>query len=111
MNHRDINVLYKIKDLLKCGSIRIKQKNVFVYQICNFKDMSFCVNCINGNMRIKVPRFIECCNFFKIPYIEASPIVPYYSSYLAGLIDTDGSIVFNYPGNRIEVNIEFKNND
>lgn len=111
MNHRDINVLYKIKNILKCGSIRLKQKNVFIYQICNFKDMFFCINSINGNIRLKVPKFKDSCKFLNIEYIEASSIVPYYSNYLAGLIDTDGSIVLNYPNNRIEVNIEFKYNE
>lgn len=31
--------------------------------------------------------------------------------HLAGLIDTDGSIVFNYPGNRIELHLEFNFNE
>jgi len=111
MDHKDINVLYKIKNLLKSGTIRIKQKNKFIYQISNFNDMYFCVKSINGNIRLKVPIFIESCKFFNIQYIESSSTVPHHSNYLAGLIDTKGSIIYNYPDNRIEVNIELKYND
>ena len=37
----------------------------------------------------------------KKPNYKIEPFDPYF----AGLIDTDGSIVFNYPGNRIECNL------
>ena len=37
--------------------------------------------------------------------------MPEDSAYLAGLIDTEGSIVFNYPENRIEAHIELKQNE
>ena len=36
-----------------------------------------------------------------------TPLDPYFS----GLVDTDGSIVFNYAGNRIECNLEFQYNE
>ena len=34
-----------------------------------------------------------------------------YNPYFAGLVDKDGSIVFNYAGNRIECNLEFQLNE
>lgn len=34
-----------------------------------------------------------------------------YDPYYAGLVDSDGSIVFNYAGNRIECNLKFKYNE
>ena len=34
-----------------------------------------------------------------------------YDPYFSGLIDTDGSIVFNFNSNRIECNLEFKYNE
>ena len=34
-----------------------------------------------------------------------------YDPYFSGLIDTDGSIVFNFNSNRIECNVEFKYNE
>ncbi|KAJ1566188.1 hypothetical protein HK096_000006 [Nowakowskiella sp. JEL0078] len=38
------------------------------------------------------------------PDYTIKPLDPYF----AGLVDTDGTVVFNYPGNRIECNLEFK---
>ena len=43
--------------------------------------------------------------------IEANYDITKYDPYLSGLVDTDGSIVFNYSSNRIECNLEFKHNE
>ena len=66
---------------------------------------------INGLIRVKVPGFKEACNLFNIDYIEANYNIGLYDPYFAGLVDTDGSIVFNYAGNRIECNLEFQFNE
>jgi hypothetical protein len=102
--------LYKIKDLLKEGSIKPQNSNILRYRISTKEGMYRFVNYINGQIRIKVPGFLDACVFLNILFIEANPKISKDSSYLAGLIDTDGSIVFNYPGNRIEVHLEFKQN-
>ncbi len=107
---RDARILYRIKDLLKTGSIRSAGTNLIIYQVSNFDGMSRFVNMINGHIRIKIPGFLDACKFLNIAYIPASPIIPKNSAYLAGLIDTDGSFVFNYPNNRIELMLEFKQN-
>ena len=44
-------------------------------------------------------------------YKEANYKFEPYDPYFAGLVDTDGSIVFNYTGNRIECNLEFERNE
>jgi hypothetical protein len=59
---------------------------------------------INGLIRLKIPSFILACHFFNIPYKEANYIIEPFDPYFSGLIDTDGSIVFNYLSNRIECN-------
>lgn len=100
---RDSRILYRIKTLLNGGSIKIKNKNCLIYSISTKNLMAYCINNINGNIRIKIPGFILSCNYFNIDYIAAISPIPLNSSYLAGLIDTDGSIIFNYPGNRIEL--------
>ncbi len=69
------------------------------------------INNINGLIRLKVPAFKEACNLYNIDYIEANYNVGLYDPYFSGLIDTDGSIVFNYAGNRIECNLEFQYNE
>jgi hypothetical protein len=73
--------------------------------------MLFLINNINGLIRLKVPGFKKSCNFLGINYIEANYEIEANDPYLSGLVDTDGSIVFNYSGNRIECNLEFENNE
>ena len=66
---------------------------------------------LNGLIRLKVESFRESCSLYNISYIEANYNITKYDPYFSGLIDTDGSIVFNYAGNRIECNLEFKANE
>ncbi len=66
---------------------------------------------INGLIRVKVPSFKEACNLYYIDYIEANQNIGLFDPYFAGLVYTDGSIVFNYAGNRIECNLEFQYNE
>lgn len=108
---RDSRVISRVKSLLNTGYIRPKGVNALVYSVSTREGMTQCVNRINGHMRIKIPGFKDACEFLDIPYKPANPIIPTNSSYLAGLIDTDGSLVFNYPGNRIELHLEFKQNE
>jgi len=107
---RDARILYKVKDLLKAGSIKKKNKNCLVYILSKKELMFFLLNQINGNIRIKVDSFKQACESLNIIYIKAYNVIPKNSAYLAGLIDTDGSIIFNYPGNRIDIFLEFKQN-
>jgi hypothetical protein len=55
--------------------------------------MHNCLNLINGHIRLKVPGFKEACLLYGINYIEANYIIEENSAYLAGLVDTDGSVV------------------
>jgi hypothetical protein len=94
------------------GRIRAdKNKPYSIYIISTIEDMTYVLNHINGLIRLKVPGFKESCNLYNIEYIEANYNIGLYDPYFAGLVDTDGSIVFNYAGNRIECNLEFKYNE
>ena len=73
--------------------------------------MVYILKNVNGLIRLKVPGFKEACTLYNINYIEANYNIGLYDPYFAGLVDTDGSIVFNYAGNRIECNLEFKFNE
>ena len=106
----DSRVLYRVKTLLNGGSIRIKNKNCLIYTISTKDLMICCLKNINGNIRIKLPGYIEACKYFGLQYIEAITPIPAGSNYLAGLIDTNGSIIYNHLTNRIEVLLEFKQN-
>ena len=107
-NIRDIRILYKVKDLLKMGRIRCKSLNVCRYILSHKEGLYFLLNLINGEIRLKVDGFKEACFLYNINFKEACYSICKDSSYLAGLVDTDGTIVFNYPGNKIEVHIELK---
>lgn len=81
-----------------------------MYIVSTQKEMASLINCINGLIRVKVDSFKKSCTLLDIDFIESSPVLPPFDPYLSGLIDTDGSIVFNYSGNRIECNLELKFN-
>ena len=85
-----------------------KNKPYSIYIVSTKETLLYIIKNINGLIRIKVPSFKESCILYNIDYTEANYSIEHYDSYFAGLIDTDGSIVFNYAGNRIECNLEFK---
>jgi hypothetical protein len=82
-----------------------------MYIVSTKETMMYILKNLNGLIRLKVPKFKEACNIFNIKYVEANYNIELYDSYFAGLVDTDGSIVFNYAGNRIECNLEFQYNE
>ena len=73
--------------------------------------MEYVINNINGKIRIKIPNLKLACSNYNITFIEPNYNIESYNPYLAGLIDTKGTIVFNYSSNRIECNIELKYNE
>ncbi|ODV57798.1 uncharacterized protein ASCRUDRAFT_10752 [Ascoidea rubescens DSM 1968] len=73
--------------------------------------MEYLIVNLNGLIRIKVYNFKKGCDCLGIEFKEANYNILPNDPYFAGLIDTDGSIVFNYSGNRIECNLEFKLNE
>jgi hypothetical protein len=94
------------------GRIRAdKNKPYSIYIVSTKETMMYILKNINGLIRLKVPGFKECCSLYNIDYIEANYNIGLYDPYFSGLVDTDGSIVFNYAGNRIECNLEFQSND
>ena len=94
------------------GRIRSdKNKPYSIYIVSTKETMMYIVNNLNGLIRLKVPGFKEACNLYNINYTEANYNIALYDPYFAGLVDTDGSIVFNYAGNRIECNLEFQYNE
>nr|QYB19404.1 LAGLIDADG endonuclease [Monilinia fructicola]QYB19467.1 LAGLIDADG endonuclease [Monilinia fructicola]QYB19529.1 LAGLIDADG endonuclease [Monilinia fructicola]QYB19591.1 LAGLIDADG endonuclease [Monilinia fructicola]QYB19653.1 LAGLIDADG endonuclease [Monilinia fructicola] len=112
LHNRDIRILKRIQDYLHMGRIiRDKNKPYSIYIVSTKETMMYILKNINGLIRLKVPGFKEACNLYNIDYIEANYNLGLYDPYFAGLVDTDGSLVFNYAGNRIECNLEFQNNE
>jgi len=112
VHNRDIRILKRIQDYLHIGRIRAdKNKPYSIYSLSTKENMHYVLTNINGLIRLKVPSFKEACLLYNIDYLEANYDIPLYDPYLSGLVDTDGSIVYNYSGNRIECNLEFKYNE
>ena len=63
--------------------------------------MEYLITRLNGLIRIKIPGFKRSCQYFKIDFKQPDYNIKPYDPYFAGLIDTDGSIVYDFSGNRI----------
>lgn len=112
LHDRDIRILSYIQNTLHIGRIRSdKNKPHSIWIISKKEEMLYLINNINGLIRLKVPGLKKSCVYLGIDYKEANYNIELYDPYLAGLVDTDGSIVFNYAGNRIECNLEFERNE
>ena len=104
---RDIRILTKVKHTLRCGRLVFTQ-HLVTWIISTKNEMFQIINLLNGHIRLKMPGFLEACNYFKIQPKEVQYCISPGSTYLHGLIDTDGSITYNYSSNRIELHLEFK---
>lgn len=112
LHNRDIRILMTILNKLHLGRIyRYKNNSYSKWIVSNTKDMRYIINIINGLIRIKVENYKKACECLNIKYKEANYNIVENDPYLSGLIDTDGSIVFNFTSNRIECNLEFKLNE
>lgn len=112
LHNRDVRILTRIQNFLHIGRIRSdKNKPYSIYIVSTYSEMKFLISHLNGLIRIKVPGFKKACFYFNINYKEPDYNIGPFDPYFSGLIDTDGSIVFNFAGNRIECNLEFKYND
>lgn len=112
LHNRDIRILKRIQDHLHLGRIRAdKNKPYSIYVVSTKQSMDFILANINGLIRLKISSFREACFLSNIIHYEPNYNIPLYYPYFSGLIDTDGSIVFNYSGNRIECNLELKYNE
>ena len=111
LHNRDVRILTRIQNHLHIGKIRSdKNKPYSIYIISDHTSMTYILYNLNGLIRLKVPAFKEACSLYSINYEQANYNIELYDPYFAGLVDTDGSIVFNYAGNRIECNLEFQHN-
>ncbi|KAM9977958.1 hypothetical protein ACTFIY_004548 [Dictyostelium cf. discoideum] len=108
---RDIRILTRIQNELHIGRIRIDKNKLYaLYIISTNMEMRQVIARVNGLIRLKVDSFERACKNLEINFKEANYILEENDNYLAGLIDTDGTIVFNYASNRIECNLEIKFN-
>lgn len=108
---RDVRILTRIQDKLHMGRIKTYKNNPYaLYILSSRPEMEFLIRELNGLIRIKVDSFKKACLLYNIEFITPDYNIKKNDPYFAGLIDTDGSIVFNFISNRIECNLEFKYN-
>lgn len=111
LHNRDVRILTRIQNYLHIGRIRAdKNKPYSIYIVSTEESMRYILRNINGQIRLKVPSYKEACTLYKINFIEAQYAIALYDPYFSGLVDTKGSIMLNYAGNRIECNLEFESN-
>lgn len=109
VHNRDLRILTRIQNKLHMGRINgINNKPYSLWIITTKQEMSYVINNLNGLIRLKYVNFEKSCNDLNIPVIKPDYNIKSYSPYLSGLIDTDGSIVYNYKNNRIECLLELK---
>lgn len=112
LHNRDVRILTRIQNYFHIGRIRADKNKPYSMFIVSTKiEMKFLINRLNGLIRIKIPGFKKACSYFNIDFKEPDYNIGSFDPYFSGLMDTDGSIVFNFPANRIECNLEFKYND
>ena len=112
LHNRDVRILTRIQNELHMGRIRAdKNKPHSLWIISKREEMEFLINNLNGLIRIKVDSFQKACYFIGVKFIEANYNITAFDPYFSGLIDTDGTIIYNYSGNRIECNLVIKYND
>jgi len=110
LHDRDLRILNHIKNSLNMGKIKVSGSHA-LYIITTKIEMQYILTILNGLIRLKFDKFKLACGLYNITILEPDYNIEKNDSYLSGLIDTDGSIVFNYTGNRIELSLEFKFNE
>lgn len=112
LHNKDIRILTRIQNYLHMGRIRSdKNKPYSIFTASSKQSINYILNGVNGLIRLKVASFKQACVLSNLDFIEPDYNIALYDPYFSGLVDTDGSIVFNYSGNRIECNLELKYNE
>lgn len=107
ISNRDLRILKRIQNKLHLGKI-IKIHNKSIWIISSENDIKYILNKLNGLIKIKYNNFEKACNIYNISIIKPNYIIESNNAYLSGLIDSKGSIIFNYKYNRIECILKYK---
>jgi ubiquinol-cytochrome c reductase cytochrome b subunit len=91
----DAKFLYNIKNTLGGGSVKVRANSKSMrYRVKERKIIINVLNKINGKLynQRRVEQFQQACALINLPPIESPTIIDNKSAYLAGLIDSDGTI-------------------
>lgn len=94
----DSRILWTIKDTLKGGSIQIRSGSKSVrYRVKEKKVIKDIVSRLNGKLynKNRLVQFSKVLKILEIEKIDNPPLLDKNSSYLAGLIDSDGTVTIS----------------
>lgn len=109
MDIKDKNVLYEIKHKFGGSIYKIASANALRYQLSHRKGLINLINAVNGNIRNpkRMLQMNKLCHKYNINLIFPKPLT-YYNGWLAGIIDSDGSIHMNIESGQIFISITQK---
>lgn len=107
--NRDIRILTRIQNHLHLGKIK-KNKTFSMYIVSNSDEMYKLLAMLNGLIRVKFTNFYKCCSIHNIDIKITNYNIKKDDPYLSGLVDSKGSIFYNFSSNRIECCIDLKYN-
>ena len=107
---RDKKCLYLIKQRLG-GSVKLTSGDNFLrYRLHHKKGLLKLINKINGLLQnpVRILELGKICELYDIELKESKPLT-YYNGWLAGFIDTDGSIYLNDSSGQMYITASQKN--
>jgi hypothetical protein len=98
-----------VQNTLHLGRIRsVPNKPHCLYIVSTQAEIKYLIERLNGLLLLKTDRIKTVCSIYNIPFKYGNYDVLPFDPYFAGLVDSDGSIVFNFTSNRIECCVELK---
>jgi len=91
----DIRILHDIKNKLKAGTIKLRSNSQSVrYRVKQTLVIKDILNRLNGKLynKARLQQFAEACHLIGVEQNQSSSLLDKKSAYLAGLIDSDGTI-------------------
>ena len=94
----DSRVVYDIKNKLKAGSVlKRSNSNSIRYRVKSREVIENIIDRLNGRLynEARIKQFEKACQLLNKQYVTPSSLLSKDDSYLAGLIDSDGSLTIN----------------
>nr|ALO63407.1 putative LAGLIDADG homing endonuclease [Carteria sp. SAG 8-5] len=91
----DSRVVYDIKNKLKFGSVKMRSNcQAIRYRVKAKPAILDIVSRLNGKLYnpVRVQQLIQVCTLYEIQYVPSLPFPELSYAYLAGIIDSDGTI-------------------
>lgn len=109
MDIKDKSVLYDIKHKFGGSIYEIANANALRYQLSHRKGLINLINAVNGNIRNpkRMLQMNKLCHKYNINLIFPKPLT-FNNGWLAGIIDSDGSIYMNVKSGQIFISVTQK---